>query len=66
MLIQTAASAQLNLRKNEDTSQIIEIYRCGETTIMLTTFVCIYNGQYKTALLWTCKSKTNIVQKYLL
>lgn len=61
VLIQTAASAQLNFTRNEDTSQFIEIYRYGETTMMATTFVCIYKERYKTALRWTCKSKINTV-----
>jgi len=60
MLIQIAAWAQLNFTRNVDTSQIIEIYRYGEATMTVKTFVCICNEQHKTAL-WTCKSKTNTV-----
>jgi hypothetical protein len=61
MVIETAACAQLSFTRNEGTLQIIEIYPYGETTMMVTTFVCIYNEQYKTALRWTYKSKTNTV-----
>ena len=71
VLIQTAACAQLvhnlcttcaqfNFTRNEDTSKTIEIYRYGETTMMVTTFVCIHNEQYKTALRWTCRAKQTL------
>jgi hypothetical protein len=61
MLGQTTACAQLNFTRNEGKSQIIEIYRYGETTMRVTGSVCIYKEQCKTALCWNYKSNTNTV-----